>query len=76
MWWYIAAFVAALVITYALTPKPQQPSPAGLKEVRAPTAEEGRELPVVFGTREVDGPNVVWYGDIRLVPIKAKGGKK
>lgn len=75
MWWLIAVFVVSLVIAYAM-PRPQATPPPGLNEVQAPTAEVGREIPVLFGTRDMGGPNVTWYGAIRLVAIKAKGGKK
>jgi len=76
MWWYIAVFVVALVVAYATMPKPQSQPPAGLGDIKAPTAEEGREIPVLFGTRDLEGPNVVWYGDFRAVAIRKKGGKK
>lgn len=76
MWWYVAVFIVALVVSYAMMPKPQSQPPAGLGDVKAPTAEEGREIPVVFGTRDIDGPNVVWYGDLNVTAIKKKGGKK
>ena len=76
MWWYIAVFVVALVVAYAMAPKPQSQPPAGLGDIQAPTAEEGREIPVLFGTRRLKGPNVVWYGDLRTEAIRKKGGKK
>jgi len=76
MWWYVAAFVVVLVVSYAMMPKPQSRPPAGLGDIQAPTAEEGREIPVLFGTRDIKGPNVVWYGDLRIVAIRKKGGKK
>lgn len=76
MWWYLAVFVVALVAAYALGPKPQSQPPAGLGDIQAPTAEEGREIPVLFGTRDLRGPNVVWYGHLRTVAIRKKGGKK
>jgi hypothetical protein len=76
VWWYVAVFVAALVVGYAMVPKPQSQPPSGLGDVKAPTAEEGREIPVLFGTRDIEGPNVTWYGDLRMTPIKKKGGKK
>lgn len=75
-WWYVAVFIAALVVSYLMTPKPQSQPPPGIGEVEAPTAEEGREIPVLFGTRYISGPNVVWYGDIKTVAIRKKGGKK
>ena len=55
-------------------PKPENNTKVGT--VEAPTAEEGRDIPVLFGTREVKSANVVWYGDVRAVAIKKKGGKK
>lgn len=76
IWWFVVIFVVALVVGYALQPKPQTTPPPGLGTVTAPTAEEGREIPVLFGTRDLQGPNVVWYGDLRTVAIKKKGGKK
>jgi hypothetical protein len=76
MWWFVAIFVVSLVVAFAFQPKPQSQKPPGLDEIKAPTAEEGREIPVLFGTRLMKAPNCVWYGDIRLVPIKKKGGKK
>lgn len=76
MWWTIARFVITLVLTYMTMPRAQSAKPAGLGDVQAPTAEVGREIPVLFGTRKLDGPNVVWYGHLRAVPIRKKGGKK
>ncbi len=76
MWQQVVVWIATTIISYLLTPKPQgQPTPSP-GEIKAPTAEEGREIPVLFGTRDIEGPNIVWYGHIRTVPIKSKGGKK
>lgn len=76
VWWYIVVFVVALVAAVAFQPKPQSQPPAGLGDIKAPTAEEGREIPVLFGTRDIEGPNIVWYGDFSTEAIKVKGGKK
>lgn len=76
VWPYVIAFVVALVVSIAMTPKPQSQPPAGLGDFKVPTAEEGREIPVVFGTRDIQGPNVVWYGHLKTVAVKKKGGKK
>lgn len=76
MFWFVALFIGALVISYATMPKPQSQPPAGLGEIQAPIAEEGVEIPVLFGTRDLNGPNVVWYGDLKTIAIKSKGGKK
>ncbi len=74
--WYFIAFAALLVATYAFAPKPPQAPPAGLDAIKAPTAEEGREIPILFGTRRIRSANVVWYGDLRTTAIKSKSGKK
>ena len=76
MWWMVVVFIAALAVSYAMMPKPQSQPPAGLSEFEVPTAEAGREIPVLFGTRDLSGPNVVWYGHLRTVAVKSKGGKK
>lgn len=76
MWFLVALFVGSLLLSFALAPKPQTQKPAGLSEITAPVAEEGIEIPVLFGTRDISGPNVVWYGHLKTVAIKSKGGKK
>lgn len=75
-WVYYVVYAVLLVVAYTTAPKPKSQPPAGLGEFKAPTAEEGREIPVLFGTRDIDSPNVVHYGDLRVIPIRKKGGKK
>lgn len=74
--WAIGTLVVSAIITYALTPKPPTPKPADITDFDAPTAEEGRPIPVVFGTVKVKGANVLWYGGLWITPIRKKGGKK
>jgi hypothetical protein len=76
MWQFIAGIAIALIASFVLRPKPQTQPPAGLNDIKAPTAEDGREIPVLFGCRPIRGPNVVWYGDLETQPIKSEGGKK
>lgn len=54
-----------------LTPKPHfnQPQPSALGDFRFPTAQEGRAIPVVFGTVKIGGGNTVWWGDLSVVAI-------
>lgn len=76
VWWYVVVFIVALVVGLSMAGGgANQPSPS-VQEVEAPTAEEGRAIPVLFGTRDIKGANVVWYGDVKTVAIKKKGGKK
>jgi len=76
MWQFLVGVIISLAVSYALRPKPQTQPPAGLNDIKAPTADDGREIPVLFGCKPVRGPNVVWYGDLKTTPIKSKGGKK
>ena len=79
MWWSIFFFVAAIVVSYALAPRPktpdrEAPTPAGLEDFNVPTAKAGIEIPVLFGTRWLNAPNVVWYGDLKIQAKKEKAG--
>jgi len=65
----------SLVVSYSLAPKPETEPPAALQDFKVPSAEEGKELGVVFGTVWIESPNVTWYGDLKAVPIKANGKK-
>lgn len=71
MFWNILFLILSWVISYALAPKPQNAKPASLDDVNAPTAEEGREIGIVFGTVWIESPNVVWFGDFDTSPIRA-----
>lgn len=73
MWWFIA-FLVVLFLAIALAPPPAE-VPA-VEQFETATAKEGDVVIVVFGTRDIKAPNVVWYGDIKTVPIKSEGGKK
>ena len=76
MWMQLFVLIISSVLSYALSPKPKPPKPASIDDVDAPTAEEGREIPVVFGTCWVSGPNILWYGDMSTEAIRKCGGKK
>lgn len=68
--------VVSYYVSAALAPKPPKPKPAALEDFDIPMAEQGRPIPVVFGSVLLTGPNVLWYGDLRTTPIQEKGGKK
>lgn len=69
---YLAILLVATFVASALAPKPKPPKAAAVEDFDAPTAEEGRAVPVIFGDVWVTGPNVVWYGDLRVTPIRKK----
>lgn len=61
-----------MAIGMFLAPKPKMPEgpkPSALGDFTAPTATEGRVLPVIMGTCKLSAPNVTWYGDLRVEPI-------
>ena len=64
-----------MVISAMLAPKPPEPRAASIGDFDVPTADQDRAIPVVFGRVWITGPNVVWYGDLKVVPIKKKSGK-
>lgn len=67
-------FVVFLVLSEILKPKPkiENARPAGLGDFKFPTATEGRPVSLIWGTVKVEGPNVVWYGDLRQQAITEK----
>ncbi len=67
---YLAIIVVAAFVSYAMAPKPPSPKPAVLADFDVPTAEESREIPVVFGTVTITGPNCIWYGNLRAEQIE------
>lgn len=73
MWPNVIYAIVMLALSYALRPKPPQPKPPALQDLDVPTAEQGRPIPVVFGTVRVKGPNVLWYGDLSTGKVKGKG---
>lgn len=74
---FIAYFIVTLVLVVVaelLRPKPdiENAKQAGLGDFNFPTVSEARPVPVVWGLVEIKAPNVIWYGDLKVVPIKEK----
>ena len=76
MWQQLAIWVITTAISYALAPKPPEPSPISLDDIKMPNTDADKSWSVVFGTVTDESPHVGWYGDLRTVPIKSSGGKK
>lgn len=58
----LAVGVGLQIIGYLLAPKPKASQPDEVKDMDNPTADEGRPIPVVFGELEIEGTNIIWYG--------------
>jgi hypothetical protein len=71
-WLLLLAFVASTVVGALLSPHPRGPQPSALGDFSVPTAEEGRAIPVVFGTVMIKGGNTVWWGDLKSKPVRPK----
>jgi len=72
-WWVMLLIQIGLTLVYDLIkPKPKidSPEPAGLSDFKVPTVGDGRVIPIVWGTVLVSGPMVVWYGNLKVVPIE------
>jgi hypothetical protein len=69
---YIVVMVIATALSILLRPKPLVPNllPGATEE--APIADYGAVLPVLFGRAFIKQPNCVWWGAVRVVPIREK----
>lgn len=65
--------VVSYLIQMAIQPKPETPKPGKLD---VPVAEEGGNIPVVFGTVMIKSSNIIGSGNAKTVPIKKSSGKK
>lgn len=65
---------AVSTVLSGLLQKAPKASASAMGDLKVPTAEEGRNLPVIWGTCMLRAPNVVWYGDYKCVPIKKSMG--
>lgn len=67
-WITLLLYVATTVVGALLTPHPKMRASA-LGDFDLPTAQEGRAVPIVFGTVMIKGGNTVWWGDLRTQAI-------
>ncbi|RWG13743.1 MAG: VWA domain-containing protein [Mesorhizobium sp.] len=70
MFWNIVLAIISFAAQLIFAPKPQNAKPKSLEDFQFPTADEGREIPVFFGTNDDQSPNVTWYGDLKKSAIK------
>lgn len=76
MWTNLIIGLVMSLIGVLLRPKPEQPKPSTIDDVKIPITEEGQEVGKVYGTVWMKAPQVVWYGDFQASPIKKKQPKK
>lgn len=70
----IIALLAAIYV-YATLPSAPKKKPPSLTDLGVPTAEDGREIMMVFGEVWIKDNNVLWFGDLSTSPIQTSTGK-
>ena len=67
--------IIAAVLAAVLVKPPSVPNlvPSALQNI--PLVEQGKPIPVVFGTRFIRQPNVMWWGNVEAETIYSDGGK-
>lgn len=70
-WLMAGMFLISLIMMARMQPKIEGAKAAGIEDFSFPSAAE-RPIQVVFGTRKVSGPNVLWYGNLQTRAIKEK----
>lgn len=75
MWVQVALFIASLVISYLMQPKPPKAKPSAFEDFQFPTIEDGTPKMVVFGDVWITDWCVIGAGNYRTSPIikKQKG---
>lgn len=68
----IFLFIAQEILSALSKPKGTKPTAGSLGDFNFPTASEGRAVPYFAGTVEVGGGNSVWWGDLKVTPIKKR----
>ena len=75
-WFQTVLFVASMVLAYRGMFAPvSRPRSIGLEELDVPTAEEGRVIPILFGTRDLKSSNCVWYGNLSVYQVRQRNNE-
>ncbi len=71
---YVIIAIVLFLLQIFLTPKPkfENARPRGLGSFQVPTATEDRSVPIMWGTVDMKGPNVIWYGDLKVLAIRKR----
>ncbi|WP_374415256.1 phage tail protein [Ectopseudomonas oleovorans] len=70
--WILGILVlVGLIYLARQIPKTEGAKASGIEDFNFPSAAE-RPIQVVFGTRKISGPNVLWYGDLKTTEITEK----
>lgn len=73
-WFAFFLFIGTSIVNALMAKHPPDAQAAGSGDFNLPTAQEGRVIPVVYGTCKLSGPNVVWWGGLDVQAIKQTSG--
>jgi len=74
IWFILAAWLGSMILGRVLNPiRLPQNQDAAPEKFGGITAVEGRTIPVLWGTRQFKGPNILWIGDFSTTPIVQSG---
>lgn len=71
-WEFFVYAIVMVTVSYLLQRKPKISPPQAQEFQEVPTAQEGQSIVVLFGTRDIKSPSVVWYGDVDSEAIKKR----
>ena len=66
---YLIIMIIMLIISDLTRPVPKSPKKPGLGDFQFPTADATRKVPVIWGKPMLRGPNVTWYGALKIEKI-------
>ena len=73
-WFTMILWAVTFTLSQILTPDPELEDaiPRTIDDFNFPTATEGRVVPLSWGTDRLKGPNVIWYGGLRIEKLEEK----
>ena len=71
-WEFFVYAIVMMAVSFLLQRKPKTSPPQAQEFQEVPTAQEGESIVVLFGTRDIKSPSVVWYGDVAAEAIKKR----
>lgn len=67
---YAVIMLASAALSYYAAQKANKPSNASAGTIDAPTAESGRPIPKLYGSKNIKSANCCALGDLRTEPIQ------
>lgn len=72
----VAVASAAYAVVASNVSTSSSNNPSTLEDFDVPTASDGKQMPVVFGTVTLQSSNIVWYGDLDYNEVREESGGK